>query len=119
MGAEFKVVKVDPEGSGMDYAGHLGVTIYNGARCCKNCTIIFGSFAQVSYDPSQPETADNDPRPIGPFVAGELAPLNEEARQIVEEIQKDHPWTVERFNPPGLWQRMKDFFWRMANAWPH
>lgn len=37
----FEVVHIDPEGSGLDYKGHLGKQ-FKGARCCKNCTVIFG-----------------------------------------------------------------------------
>ena len=41
-GAVFKVIVVDPEGSGMDYCGHLGRTVENVKRCCDNCTVVVG-----------------------------------------------------------------------------
>lgn len=95
MSAEFKVIKVDPEGSGMEWSGHFGANIYNAKRCCLNCAVIFGSFVSgVCHDPNKPESADNDPRPVG-LVYGELEPLNEEAQEILKEIEKDHPWIVE------------------------
>ena len=75
MSAEFKVIKVDPEGSGVDFSGHLGMTISNAKRCCHNCTVIFGK------TPSGME--------IGPFIIGELQPLNEEANSIQNEVLKE------------------------------
>ena len=72
MGAEFEVVYIDPDGSGMDWSGHLGKLVRNAKRCCTNCTVIFGSLG------------DNDQ--FGPFVPGELAPLNDEAENILNEI---------------------------------
>ena len=75
MSAEFEVIKVDPEGSGMDFHGHLGKTLINAKRCCKNCQCIFG----------QIETIED----FGPFINGELEPLNDEAKQILEEIKND------------------------------
>lgn len=71
MSAEFKVVKIDPEGSGMDFANHLGKIITDAWRCCKNCCIIFGKLGDTE---------------IGPFVPGELEPQNAEAEQIQNEV---------------------------------
>lgn len=73
-GAQFKVIKIDPEGSGMDYFGHLGVIVTNAKRCCKNCVVIFGT---VGTNTS-----------FGPFIPGELEPLNEEGKLIQQEIKK-------------------------------
>ena len=67
-GASFRVVYSDPEGSGAEWLGLVGETITNADRCCKNCSIIFGSLGDASD--------------VGPFVPGELEPLNEEARQV-------------------------------------
>lgn len=105
MSAEFKVIKIDPEGSGMDYANHLGATIYRAKRCCSHCTVIFGSF--VSTPPLLIE--EYDPIPVGPFVHGELSPLNEEACEIIKEIEKDHPWTAPE-KTPSLSETIKNFF---------
>lgn len=68
MAAEFKVINIDPEGSGMDWSNHLG-TIFNGRRCCKNYTIVFGTDGN-----------------FGPFVIGELEPLNYEAIEVMWDI---------------------------------
>lgn len=68
MNAMFKVVYVDPEGSGLDWSGHLGVE-FEGYRCCKNCTIIFGTDGN-----------------FGPFVIGELEPLNEQAIEVMWDV---------------------------------
>lgn len=68
MSAQFKVIKEDPEGSGMDYAGHLGMTVTDARRCCQNCCVIFGTI--------------RDNGEIGPFIPGELEPLNEEAQEM-------------------------------------
>lgn len=73
MSAQFKVIKIDPEGSGMDYAGHLGMIVTDAKRCCKNCSVIFGTMG---------ERTD-----VGPFIPGELEALNEEAKQIMSEIE--------------------------------
>lgn len=75
MSAEFKVVKIDPEGSGMDFANHLGKTIVDAKRCCNNCHVIFGKLGEIE---------------IGPFIPGELEALNQEAIDIQNEISK-HP----------------------------
>lgn len=71
--AKFKVIKIDPEGSGLDFSGHLNFTVENAKRCCKNCTIIWGTIGNTE---------------VGPFVRGELEPLNEEAKQILEQINE-------------------------------
>jgi len=71
MEAEFKVIKIDPEGSGLDYSGHLGLKITKAKRCCKNCTIIFG---------------EDGGHEIGPFTRQELKPLNDAAKDIHNEI---------------------------------
>src|ERR1041384_8296693 len=113
MEAEFKVIKVDPEGSGLDWGGHLGATIYHARRCCRNCSVIFGSFTsnRQDYDPTQPESASNDPTPVGPFIPGELAPLNQAARDMIQEMLEDHPAEAEFFSSPkpSTWQRFKQF----------
>ena len=72
LGGTFRVVKIDPEGSGMDWSGHLGKTIRGAERCCERCTVIFGYLSHVE---------------IGPFVRGELEPLDDEARRIHDEIE--------------------------------
>jgi hypothetical protein len=74
-GAVFKVVKVDPDCSGMELSGHLGMYVYNAKRCCKNCTIIFGAFVPGG------DISD------GPFFSySELEPINQPAKEIVEAI---------------------------------
>ncbi len=89
MGAEFKVVRIDPEGSGMDYQGHLGATVTDAKRCCKNCTIIFGTCG-----------SNTD---FGPFTVGELKPLNDEATRVLGEIRA---FVAERFGA----EEMQEFF---------
>jgi hypothetical protein len=74
-GAVFRVSRVDPEGSGMDYRGLLGATIYNGSRCCKNCEIIFGAFSPGG-------DVDNGPS----FIDTELTAVNPAARRILAEV---------------------------------
>ncbi len=32
MNRQFKVIKIDPEGSGMDYGGHLGFVVNNAKK---------------------------------------------------------------------------------------
>jgi len=71
--ASFKVVYVDPDGSGLTYSNHLGKTITNAFRCCENCTCIFGKLGNSNQE-------------MGPFITGELEPLNDEARRVQEEI---------------------------------
>ena len=75
MSAEFKVIKIDPEGSGADYQNHLGLVVTNAKRCCKNCAVIFGTIG--------------DNHDFGPFIPGELEPINEEAKLIQSEIDKE------------------------------
>jgi hypothetical protein len=70
-GAQFIVIKIDPDGSGMDWKGHLWATIGKARRCCKNCQCIWGE--RNGYE-------------IGPFIPGELSPLNAAARKIQDEI---------------------------------
>jgi len=70
--AKFKVIKIDPEGSGMDWSGHLGAIVTDAFRCCENCTIIFGSIDDINN--------------FGPFIIGELEPLNEEAEKLLANI---------------------------------
>jgi len=72
-GAKFVVEKIDPEGSGADYGGHLGRIVTDAKRCCTRCTVIFGTVG--------------DNKEFGPFVPGELRALNDEARAIEAEIQ--------------------------------
>lgn len=110
MSAEFKVIKVDPDGSGMDWHGHLGSTIYNAKRCCDNCTVIFGAFEGHPFDPTQPESSSNDPRPVG-LLYNELVPLNQEAKEIFAEIEAEHPWVLGLVSEekPSLWLRAKRF----------
>lgn len=73
-GARFEVVKIDPEGSGMDWQGHLGRVITNAERCCENCLIIIGTLGHPA-----------NKWEVG-FVPGELRPLNDAARVIEAEI---------------------------------
>lgn len=75
-GAVFRVTSIDPDGSGMDYRGHLGATVYNGTRCCKNCQIIFGAFSPGG-------DVDNGPS----FTDTELTAVNPAARRILAEIE--------------------------------
>lgn len=75
MSAEFKVIKIDPTGSGMDYNHHLGEIIKDVKRCCKNCECLFGTLGFITM--------------MGPFIPGELEPLNEEAKQIMLEIYNE------------------------------
>ncbi len=65
--AKFKVIKIDPNGSGIDWSGHLGM-VFDGVRCCKNCTVIFG------------------PHDLGPFILGELESADDAAQEIMDEI---------------------------------
>ncbi len=58
----------------MDYAGHLGMTVTDAKRCCKNCSVILGTMGER-----------ND---VGPFISGELEPLNEEAQEMNREISR-------------------------------
>ena len=69
MGAQFKVIKIDPDGSGANFKNHLG-HVFEGQRCCKNCTIIYAMDGN-----------------FGPFVPGELEPLNDEAKVVQAEIE--------------------------------
>lgn len=82
--AKFKVIKIDPEGSGIDWSGHLG-KVFDGKRCCKNCTIIFGSDGN-----------------FGPFVMGELEPLDDDAKAIMNEILMYCEIERERMDQPLL-----------------
>jgi hypothetical protein len=75
-GAVFKVIHVDPEGSGMDWSGHLGSYVYNAKRCCKNCTVIFAAFSPGG-------DVDNGPG----FIGGELEPVNPAASRILADIR--------------------------------
>lgn len=72
IGGKFRVIKVDPEGSGLDWNGHLGKIITGAERCCERCTVIFGYLHHHE---------------IGPFVRGELEPLDAEARRIHGTIE--------------------------------
>lgn len=75
-GAVFKVVKIDPDCSGAEMSGHLGMYVYNAKRCCKNCTIIFASF-KPGGDISN-----------GPFFGhSELEPVNNSAREMFKVIE--------------------------------
>lgn len=65
----FEVIHVDPEGSGMEYSGHLGKQ-FKGARCCAHCTVIFGEDGN-----------------FGPFVRGELKPLDSSGKRILDQIE--------------------------------
>lgn len=40
--ADFEVIFIDEQGSGMEFKGHLGKKVTKAAACCGNCTIIFG-----------------------------------------------------------------------------
>ncbi len=64
--AKFKVILIDPEGSGMDYSGHRGLIVTNAKSCCANCNIIFGTINGIE---------------IG-FTPKELMPLNKEAMEL-------------------------------------
>lgn len=72
--AAFKVIKEDHQGSGIDYSGHLGQTVTNARRCCKNCQVIFGTIGTNTC--------------FGPFILGELEPLNDAAKNLLDEISK-------------------------------
>jgi hypothetical protein len=75
-GAVFRVVRVDPDGSGMEYSGHLGRVVYNAERCCKNCQVIFAAWrpgGDVANGPS--------------FVDSELQAVSPAARRMLEEIE--------------------------------
>ena len=71
----FKVIKIDPNGSGMDYSGHLGHTV-KATRCCDNCTCLFGEDGK-----------------FGPFIPGELEPLDERAHKILRNMKDQYPIT--------------------------
>lgn len=73
-GAVFRVVYVDPNGSGMDYAGHLGAYVYNAKRCCLNCQIIF-----AAWEPGG--DVDNGPS----FATRELRPINGAASRMFKD----------------------------------
>lgn len=68
-GAVFRVVKIDPDGSGMAFLGHLGAEVTNADRCCKNCGVIFGTMG-----------GEDD---VGPFLPGELEPVNDAAHEVL------------------------------------
>jgi len=72
-GAKFRVVRVDPECSGLDFQGHEGAVVERAKRCCERCSIIFGII----------EGTDKE---FGPFGRNELEPLNRSARTIHAEI---------------------------------
>jgi hypothetical protein len=83
-GAVFRVVYVDPDGSGADLRGHLGRLVTNAERCCENCTMIFGTLSKRK---------DGSPYEAG-FVRGELIPLNKQAMRIHGEIEAKYDfWT--------------------------
>lgn len=82
--AQFKVVKIDPKGSGMDWGDHLG-KVFEGKRCCERCTIIFGTDGN-----------------FGPFVLGELEPLDNEAKTILNAILAFNEKERERKNKPPV-----------------
>lgn len=91
LGAVFKVIKVDTEGSGMDFYGHLGHVVFQAKRCCKNCSCIFG-IVRRSVRTSHIFTCANELK-FGPFIPGELKALNKAAREIENAI---HQHMVER-----------------------
>lgn len=74
MGARFEVVSIDPEGSGMDWLGHLGRVVTRGQRCCENCSIII---ATLGHPDNKWEVG---------FTTRELRPLNAEAQTVLDEI---------------------------------
>ncbi len=74
-GPVFRVRYVDPQGSGMDFSGHLGAYIYNAKRCCLNCETLFGAFRPGG-------DVENGPQ----FIHHELKPVNPEASQLLDEI---------------------------------
>ncbi len=57
--------------------------VFDGKRCCKNCTIIFG--------------IDGN---FGPFVLGELEPVDDGAKQIITEILAFNKSEIEREKQP-------------------
>lgn len=73
-GAVFRITKVDPDGSGMDYHGHEGSYVYNAQRCCKNCQMVW-----AAWEPG----GNNNELGLGDH---ELTPINAEARKIIAEI---------------------------------
>ncbi len=75
-GAVFRVARVDPSGSGMDYSGHLGKIVYNAERCCKNCQVIFAAWRPGGDVPNGPS-----------FIDSELQAVNPAARRMLEEIE--------------------------------
>lgn len=79
-GAVFKVTWVDPDGSGMDYSGHLGLYVYNAKRCCQHCTIIFAAWTPGGE-------VDDGPC----FGHRELTPVNPAAKRIMAEIDPHLP----------------------------
>lgn len=84
--AKFKVVNIDPDGSGMEHRGHFGMILTDAKRCCENCTIIFGTIG-----------TNTD---FGPFVIGELEPLNDEALAIMDEVLAKQKFEIERASQP-------------------
>lgn len=88
--ATFRVVKIDPEGSGVEWSGHLGSLVLDAHRCCGNCTLIFAGDGE-----------------FGPFVLGELEPLNEAAENLLAVIKK---FAEDRPPPKGaIVIRSKEF----------
>jgi hypothetical protein len=93
MGAEFEIVKIDPNVSGKDWFAHLNFTVKNAKRHCKYCTAIFGvidclglkSHSKFVPEMSVPQSAI-DNYDFGPFTISELVPLNEEAKILQKEI---------------------------------
>lgn len=70
-GATFRVIYEDPDCSGLDYAGHKGMVVVSGRRCCRNCSCIVANFQDRLH-----------PKDAALFVSGELKPLNQRARKI-------------------------------------
>lgn len=73
-GARFEVIYVDPQGSGMDWQGHLGRVVTRGRRCCENCSIIVATLGHP----------DNKWEVL--FTRSELKPLNAEAEDVLAAI---------------------------------
>lgn len=73
-GAVFKVINIDPDGSGMGWSGHMGSMVKQARRCCKNCTIIVGDVKGF-------------PEAVG-FTPKELESINDEARALLALVSR-------------------------------
>jgi hypothetical protein len=77
-GAVFQVVKIENEKTTgpRDYDVPVGTIVYNGHRCCRNCSLVFAAFKPNGDWQNGPS-----------FVDSELKPMNSEAADILKAIR--------------------------------